>query len=42
LTLKWRLEDREDALLEVREGEVLVALGVERIVHHGRVPEWVR
>jgi hypothetical protein len=40
--LKRSLEDRVDALLEVREGEVLVTLGVERIVHHGRIPEWIR
>ena len=42
LALERSLEDRKDALLEVREGEVLVTLGIERIVHHGRVPEWIR
>jgi hypothetical protein len=42
LALQLGQKDRVDALLKVREGEVLVALGVLRIAHHGGIPEWIR
>jgi hypothetical protein len=42
LDLELGKKDRVDALLKVREGEVLVALGVQRIAHLGGIPEWVR
>jgi len=42
LALQLSQEDRVDAPLEVREGEVLVALGALRIAHHGWIPEGIR